>query len=86
MYMKAAAEAAGITCRLLVGLEGLSFTPDGLMVRDPEGVVMEAVWKTWSWRTALAELSDDDVVFSCLEECKPRDTEAKPRLVDILLK
>jgi glutathionylspermidine synthase len=82
MYMKAAAEAAGITCRLLVGLEGLSFNEEGL-VKDPEGVVMEAVWKTWSWRTALAELTDDDIVFQ--EESRPRDPEARPRLVDILL-
>lgn len=51
-YMKTAAEAAGISCKLIVGLDDLKWSSDG-MVLDKDNVLITNVWKTWSWQTAL---------------------------------
>lgn len=58
-YMKAAAEEAGIACRLVVGdpAFALAWAADGSGdVQDAEGCPVRAVWKTWSWCTAVAQL------------------------------
>jgi len=62
---QAAATAAGITCKLVVGLEALStwsFSPDG-RVLDAEGVRVDCVWKTWSWPTVIGLASDADLDY-----------------------
>jgi glutathionylspermidine amidase/synthetase len=58
-YMKAAAEEAGIACRLVVGdpALALAWAADGSGdVQDAEGCPVRTVWKTWSWRTAVTQL------------------------------
>ena len=85
-YMKAAAEKAGLQCKIVRGLEGLSWNEQG-QILDPDGVPIQAVWKTWAWETALDQLRDE-----CEgEDCKPVlraaiDTSAPPRLMDVLLR
>ena len=89
-YMMQAAEAAGIKCKLMVGVDGISWTLEG-MLQDSEGVLIQNVWKTWSWRTALNQLSDDEfLAFLDQEEefqtkTGQRDMKHKPKLVDVLL-
>jgi glutathionylspermidine amidase/synthetase len=89
-YMKSAAEKAGIECRMIVGVSELSFTPDG-NITDAKGLVLKNVWKTWSWRTALNELSDQDMIAfldnqdEFEKEQKKMTFSGKPRLVDVLL-
>ena len=90
MYMKAAAEEAGITCYMQVGLDGISWNEDGNL-EDCDSRVIKNVWKTWSWRTALNQLSEDEIIHYLdrdeeFYECKksPEKT-SKPQLVDILL-
>lgn len=72
------------------GTNGLSWNADGDLV-DADGDVLVNVWKTWSWRTALNQLSDDDLVNflekeELYEEAKlQRDPTSTPRLVDVFL-
>lgn len=58
-YMKAAAEEAGITCKLVVGdpASALAWAADGSGdVQDAEGYPVRTIWKTWSWHTVVAQL------------------------------
>jgi len=85
-YIRAAAEAAGLECRIIRGVEGLRWGERG-EVLDPEGVPIRYLWKTWAWETAL-----DQIRAECEEEdARPRiysgeDPSVAPRLVDVLLR
>ena len=85
-FMKAAAEAAGLQCKVIRGVKGLRWNGQG-EVLDPDGVPIRFVWKTWAWETALDQLRDE-----CEnEDCKPvllaaRDVSTPPRLMDVLLR
>ena len=83
LFMKEALEAAGIECKVLEGLAGLSWDDAG-NVLDADGLRIRWVWKTWAWETALdqirAECEDDD------ESLPGSRTSHPPRLVDVLLR
>ncbi|KDO30544.1 hypothetical protein SPRG_04445 [Saprolegnia parasitica CBS 223.65] len=57
-YMAAAATSAGLETHVVVGLGGLQRS--GHDILDAAGNILRNVWKTWAWRTALNELSDDE--------------------------
>lgn len=83
LFMKEALEAAGVECKVLEGVAGLSWDEAG-NVLDPEGLRIRWVWKTWAWETALdqirAECEDDDA------RLPGRRGGSPPRLVDVLLR
>lgn len=87
-YMKAAAEAAGLRCKMIRGLAGLGWNARNEVV-DAEGEPIRWVWKTWAWETALDQLrdecgDDDQRVPIALG---PADAQhAAPRLADVLLR
>lgn len=83
LYMKSAAEKAGIVCKTISGVDGLSWTTDG-QVQDADGVTIKNVWKTWSWLTAFGQLSDEELNDK-IEGDLTLDKSKPPRLVDILL-
>lgn len=60
LYMRSAAEEAGIPCRIIIGVENLQFGDvDGVrVVKDADGLVIRNVWKTWSWMTVLARIKE----------------------------
>jgi len=76
LYMKSAMEKAGITCKIIIGFEGLHWDNEGNVV-DAEGEQIRWVWKTWAWETALDQLREES-------ECNVKS--ATPRLMDILLR
>jgi glutathionylspermidine amidase/synthetase len=86
LYMKEAAERAGLECKLIVGLDSLKWGSDG-RVTDAEGNGIDWVWKTWAWETALDEIrgqiEDDEENLRRHRTMDRRTT--KPRLVDVLL-
>jgi len=85
-FMKAAAEAAGHPCKIIMGLDGLSWNEQG-EVLDPNGVPIRFVWKTWAWETALDQLREeceDDDAKPFLRAAV--DTSKPPRLMDVLLR
>lgn len=87
LFMKSALENAGIECKIIRGLSGLSWDDNGDIL-DREGLQIKWVWKTWAWETAL-----DQIRLECEEdEKKLRDyrfddrRNTPPRLVDVLLR
>ncbi|KAF0701394.1 Aste57867_8096 [Aphanomyces stellatus] len=98
-YMKAAAEAAGLTCHVVVGLATLArhgYVGNKHDIVDGNGVVLQNVWKTWSWRTAINELSDaewneyviDDVADPkdlVTPKLRVRAQSESIKLIDVLL-
>ncbi len=86
MFMKAAAEEAGIRCKVILGMQGLGWDAQGCVV-DAEGERILWVWKTWAWETALdqlrAECDADEALAAIGGSQQPQST---PRLVDVLLR
>lgn len=87
LYMKSAAEAAGVTCKVVRGLHGLNWDDHGRVI-DADGERVDWVWKTWAWETALDQLRDEAVdeeaFLKSHDFLEPRDHP--PRLVDVLLR
>jgi glutathionylspermidine amidase/synthetase len=85
-YIRAAAETAGLECRIIKGVIGLSWNDRGEIV-DREGTPILYVWKTWAWETALdqirAECEDDDARPNLRTGAEAGQA---PRLVDVLLR
>lgn len=86
-FMRRAIEEAGLTWKMVRGVEGLRWGEDG-MVTDEDGLPISWVWKTWAWETALDEIrhqiSDDE---RNLRLHRTIDRAATPpRLVDVLLR
>ncbi len=71
MYMKSAAEEAGIKCTLIVGLKSITWSREGNL-QDSSGLVIKNIWKTWSWRTALNQITDKqmELYFPITEDFK----------------
>ncbi|RHZ06367.1 hypothetical protein DYB26_014554, partial [Aphanomyces astaci] len=56
LYMKATAEAAGIPCVLVVGVQDLHFdSSDGTTILDGQNRPLRNVWKTWAWQTVISQ-------------------------------
>ncbi|MBI1195585.1 MAG: bifunctional glutathionylspermidine amidase/synthase [Gammaproteobacteria bacterium] len=84
LFMKEAMTEAGLECRVIKGLQGLSWDDAG-NVLDPEGRPIRWVWKTWAWETALDQLraeADDEGQRAALKGART----AAPRLMDVLLR
>lgn len=80
-------ERAGIQTKIIRGVSGLDWSPDGGIV-DSDGVPIKWVWKTWAWESALdqirAECDDDE---EKLRDYQPGQRHDGPvRLVDVLLR
>jgi glutathionylspermidine amidase/synthetase len=91
LYMKAAAEAAGIKCKVVRAGAKLTWTEDG-DIKDEDGTTITNLWKSWSWRTAINQLKDDDdlVYIADPEEYKKafkarKTVPTELRLVDVFL-
>ena len=87
LFMQEALAEAGIESKIIRGVSGLQWQPDG-GIADADGLRVNWVWKTWAWETALdqlrAEFEDDEVRIREFGPGKP-PTHA-PRLVDVLLR
>lgn len=76
LYMQAAANAAGLRTKLVVGRPdalGWAWAPDGSgSVIDAEGEPVTRVWKTWAWNTIIGLTSDADYDF--IQRLVPSDS------------
>ena len=83
LYIKRAAEGAGIRCKIITGVAGLHWGEDG-EIMDADGDVIHHVWKTWAWETALDQLraacEEDDAEQPLPDRSRP------PKLMDVLLR
>eukprot|EP00195_Chlamydomonas_chlamydogama_P012406 CAMPEP_0202910024 /NCGR_PEP_ID=MMETSP1392-20130828/50926_1 /ASSEMBLY_ACC=CAM_ASM_000868 /TAXON_ID=225041 /ORGANISM="Chlamydomonas chlamydogama, Strain SAG 11-48b" /LENGTH=412 /DNA_ID=CAMNT_0049599985 /DNA_START=172 /DNA_END=1406 /DNA_ORIENTATION=+ len=82
-YMKAAAEQAGIPCKVVRGLPNFSWTASG-QIQDADGEAVHTVWKTWSWLTAVKQLAADENIDDVVSGSSRAYTPT-PRLVDVML-
>jgi glutathionylspermidine amidase/synthetase len=87
LFMQSAIEQAGIECKIIKGVEGLSWDNSGKVI-DSDGIPINWVWKTWAWETALDQIreeceDDDFVIIKSLD--KNFKKKHPPRLVDVLL-
>ena len=57
LYMASAAEEAGLTCKLVCGVQGLHRVSDGT-IHDSDGEPIRQVWKTWAWETVFDQFVD----------------------------
>ena len=87
LFMQDAMAKAGIRSKIIRGVAGLRWDPDG-GIKDAEGVSVKWVWKTWAWETALdqlrAECEEGEVRLS--RQGRLHIGENPPRLVDVLLR
>ena len=63
--VQAAAQEAGVPCKLVEGrgaLASWTFAPDG-RVLDGDGDRVDNVWKSWRWPTAIDDSSDADLDY-----------------------
>ena len=91
-YMKWAAETAGIQCKVVVGTADLQWNEHG-EIQDRDGHALKNVWKTWSWQTALNQLTEEELSHY-LDEVDQSESQKRvranlkqepPKLVDVLL-
>ncbi len=78
LFMQSAMSRAGITSKMISGVDGLQWSADG-DVLDSDGLPIRWVWKTWAWETAL-----DQIRREC-EEPEQQHQQGAPRLADVLL-
>jgi len=87
LCMQDAMREAGIESKIIHGVSGLRWEPDG-GIADADGVRVRWVWKTWAWETALDQLreecEDDEIELETYGPGRPPSTP--PRLVDVLLR
>jgi glutathionylspermidine amidase/synthetase len=87
LFMQEAMTEAGIRSKVIRGVEGLSWEPDG-RIADADGVRVKWVWKTWAWETALdqlrAECEDGEIALT--DWSAGNLPKHPPRLVDVLLR
>jgi glutathionylspermidine amidase/synthetase len=85
--MKETIEAAGIDCRVIIGLQELTWNEQGYII-DSEGNRVNWVWKTWSWETALDQLrAECEADINLQQGFEPQwQAGTTPRLVDVLLR
>jgi glutathionylspermidine amidase/synthetase len=72
LYMKKAAEEAGISCKIYDSIDSFNFDAEH-NIMDTDGDIVKNIWKTWSWQTALNDL-----------ESKNDSSGKNPRLSDLL--
>ncbi len=86
LFIQQTLEAAGIESRMIAGINALTWGESGNIV-DAQGEVLQWVWKTWSWETALDQIRlecESDAVVP--ENYQPASKKGQaPRLADVLL-
>eukprot|EP00760_Papus_ankaliazontas_P027420 PhM_4_TR332/c0_g2_i1/m.61121/K01460/gsp; glutathionylspermidine amidase/synthetase len=75
LFMKRAANAAGVDVRIVIGVDELEWgNADRSAVVDGDGVEVTTVWKLWAWDTVFRRFESESKVVP-----------SKPRLQDVLL-
>lgn len=84
-FIQRTAEAAGLHCKVIKGLSGLHWAPDGGIL-DADGQPITHVWKTWAWETALDQIRAECEADDRAPPLRTGDCDQPLRLVDLLLR
>lgn len=85
LFMQRALSQAGFASKIVKGLNALRWDNTGQLI-DDEGRLVNCVWKTWAWETAIEqvrEVSDAEYAAVPIRTGKP---EKQVRLIDVLLR
>jgi glutathionylspermidine amidase/synthetase len=84
-FMQRALAQAGFESKILYGLDELGWDATGQLI-DGDGRLVNCVWKTWAWETALEqvrEVSEQEYAAVPIRTGHPRN---EVRLIDVLLR
>ncbi|ELV7529108.1 bifunctional glutathionylspermidine amidase/synthase [Edwardsiella ictaluri] len=85
LFMQRALSQAGFDSKIVKGLASLRWDTTGQLI-DEDGRLVNCVWKTWAWETALEqvrEVSDTEYAAVPIRTGQP---EKQVRLIDVLLR
>ena len=82
--MQQALTKAGYSSKNLRGLKELHWNSRGQLI-DGDKRIVECVWKTWAWETALDQLREESEQQSLIP-IRISDPAGEVRLVDVLLR
>ena len=82
--MQQALTKAGYSSKILRGLKELHWNSRGQLI-DGDKRIVECVWKTWAWETALDQLREESEQQSLIP-IRIGDPAGEVRLVDVLLR
>lgn len=83
-FMQQALTKAGYSSKILRGLKELHWNSRGQLI-DGDKRIVECVWKTWAWETALDQLREESEQQSLIP-IRIGDPAGEVRLVDVLLR
>lgn len=84
LFMQQSLNQAGYNSKILRGLDELHWNSRGQLI-DADKRVVECVWKTWAWETALDQLREESEQ-QALIPIRTGHPEGEVRLVDVLLR
>ncbi|WP_368868638.1 bifunctional glutathionylspermidine amidase/synthase [Proteus penneri] len=84
LFMQQSLTQAGYHSKILRGLDELHWNSRGQLI-DADKRIVECVWKTWAWETALEQLREESEQ-QALIPIRTGHPEGEVRLVDVLLR
>lgn len=84
LFMQEALTKAGCQSKILRGLSELRWNSRGQVI-DAEKRIVDCVWKTWAWETALDQLREESEQ-QALIPIRTGHPEGEVRLIDVLLR
>lgn len=85
LFMQQCMQAAGISSKLVRGLDKLHWNDNHSEVLDADGVAIQRLWKTWAWETALDQLREE-LTDAAQQHALASPNNSQPRLMDVLFR
>lgn len=85
MFMQRSLENAGFECKVVCGLSSLSWNSAGELI-DDEGRLVNCVWKTWAWETAIEQIREVSETEYAAVPIRTGHPQNEVRLIDVLLR
>lgn len=85
LFMQRSLMQAGFECKILHGLGKLSWNSAGQLI-DDDGRLVNCVWKTWSWETAIEQIREVSELEYAAVPIRTGHSQNEVRLIDVLLR
>ncbi|WES67649.1 bifunctional glutathionylspermidine amidase/synthase [Superficieibacter sp. HKU1] len=84
-FMQQALEKAGFDSKILRGLDELRWDDAGQLI-DGDGRLVNCVWKTWAWETAIEQVREVSETEYAAVPIRTGHPQNEVRLIDVLLR
>lgn len=84
-FMQQALRQAGFDSKILRGLDELRWDDAGQLI-DGDGRLVNCVWKTWAWETAIEQVREVSETEYAAVPIRTGHTNQEVRLIDVLLR